>query len=295
MGFAYATVVSTRELTPHLIRIEFSVPELDSVSLPGLADDAVAIFFGANGETPPPLELRNGAWGYFDIAEPPEGRNYSIRRIESAGSEDCTVVVDFVVHSHGVATTWAQNAKPGDTVLFTRGRGWYRPPNDAQHVVLGADLAGLPALARIVEELPRSVTATVLVEVPTAAELDYLEPREGVEVTSSIGTGNGDAPSALADLLAKVDLETSDGRYLWMACEAAGCRQVRKLARKESGWPLDRVAPVGYWRDDSERWMKKFGAVAAEMRAVYSNALAEGASESEASERFDEALEKAKL
>ncbi len=126
MTHSAARVTTSTDLTPRLRRVQFHVPDLARLALPGDPDEAVGIYFPLPGETATPeMECRNGVWGYHDPESAPEARNYSVRAIDHATG---TMTVDFVVHSHGPATAWAQRAEPGHQVVMAHARGWYRPP-----------------------------------------------------------------------------------------------------------------------------------------------------------------------
>ncbi len=291
MGFSFARVVENTELNPRLRRIVFSVPDVAVLELPDLADEVVGIYFPtAGGGRPPAMENRDGVWGYYDQETPPEGRNYTVRSVDRTAN---TMVVDFVVHDHGVATLWAQGAQVGDEVGMSHARGWYRPEATTEWQLLVADLAGLPALARIITESDSSTALLAIVEVLDAADLDYLPTRPHVTVISSVGTGNGGSDGALADLVAGQTLPAGRG-YCWFAGEAAQSRAVRKHLRAQ-GWPAEQFDIVGYWRLNSEAWDRRFEPVADELVAVYTAALAAGKGDKAASEEFDDALERAGL
>jgi NADPH-dependent ferric siderophore reductase len=154
-------------------------------------------------------------------------------------------------------------------------------------------MSGLPAVARIIEELAGGVPVIAIVEVADPDDLDYLPSHPDVTVVSSIGTGNGHAPSRLAQLTR--DQRLPDGRgYCWFAGEAAESRTVRKHFRG-NGWTVDQLDITGYWRFDSETWDAKFALVADDVVAVWERALADGKGEKVADEEFDEALEQAGL
>jgi hypothetical protein len=120
--------------------------------------------------------------------------------------------------------------------------------------------------------------------------VNYLPPRPGTTVVPSIGTGNGDAPSQLAQLVRELTLP--DGRgYCWFAGEAAESRTVRNYFRGR-GWTIDQLDITGYWRFDSETWDAKFALVEDNVLPVYERALADGKGDKAASEEFDEALER---
>ncbi|MGX7695104.1 siderophore-interacting protein [Gordonia polyisoprenivorans] len=294
MGFSFATVTGTDDLTPHIRRVHLHVEHLARLQLPGGPDDAVGLYFPELGRSrPPAMELRDEVWGYHDLDEPPEGRNYTIRSVDH---RTATVDVDFVIHSRGPATLWAQRADVGDAVAMSHARGWYRPASGTDWLLLGTDLAGLPAAARILDELatdPRPVT--LVVEVIDEDDLAYLgHLADGVEVISLIGSGNGISASRLGTTIAALDVPAGIG-YCWFAGEAAESRTVRKHFRREHHWPADRYDIIGYWRYDGEAWARRYAEHGDELLAVYQQAIADGKGEKRAAEEFDEALEQAGL
>ncbi|ORM35326.1 siderophore-interacting protein [Williamsia sp. 1135] len=292
MGFSFGRVVEKTELNPRLIRIIFAIDDLDQLQVPDVADAAVGIYFPEPGERKAPaMENRDGVWSYYDINPMPEGRNYSVRHLDR---RTATMTIDFVVHDHGTATLWAQRTGIGEEVAMSHARSWYRPEPTTEWQLLVADLAGLPALARILEELPANPRVTAIVEVCDDEDLAYLPKRADVEVIAKVGSGNGFGESKLGD--AVEEFVHTDGRgYCWFAAEAKASRTARKHLRKQYGWKADQCDIIGYWRFDGEAWARKFEEVGAELFSVYSTAIAEGKSEKIASEEFDDALERAGL
>jgi NADPH-dependent ferric siderophore reductase len=269
-----AQVQTVRALGPNMIRIVLGDGDLARYVPIGVPDEAVALWF-------------RGA----DPDGEPIGRNYSVRAFDPARAE---MTVDFVVHDGGVAAQWAKRAAPGDEVELSRPRSWYRPPPDLEWQLLAADLAGLPALARILEERDPAVPAHVIVEVRDEQELATLPAAPDVTVECSAGTGNGIARSVLSARVRAHPLPVGAG-YVWFAGEAGEARRIRKYLRTERGWGRDRLDAVGYWRADEERWTARYEQVQDEMIAVYQGALEAGHSEKEASELYDNALEQAGL
>jgi NADPH-dependent ferric siderophore reductase len=288
----FGTVVDAVAIAARIRRIVLAVPDLAALSLPGGSDDALGIYFPDPGtSSPPPMEFRDGVWGYFDPDHMPQGRNYSVRQVTV---ETRRITCDFVLHERGIASDWARRARAGDRVVLAHGRGWYRPEETTRWQLLVADLSGLPALARILEELPAGVDASVIVEVAEQSDLAYLPTRVDVPVAATVGTGNGHAPSRLAELVRAHP--HPDGRgYCWFGGEAQATREVRKHLRGQHGWVADQYDIVGYWRFDSETWDKKYAAVSDEVEAVYAQALADGKDEKIASEVYDLALERVGL
>ncbi len=271
MSHSYASVVDTRTLTGRLRRIVLHVDDPDALAVRPDADSAVGVYFS-------PGDHPDG-----------EGRNYSVRHQDGA-----LLTVDIALHREGPGSSWAKTATPGHRVILDHARAWYHPPAAARWQLLVTDLSGLPAAARIIEELP-SVTgnvegAIVIAEVPTADDLAYLPRREGVTVLPYLGTGNGLGPSVLADAVRAVSMPPGRG-YCWFAGEAAESRAVRKYLRS-LGWQRDDYDITGYWRVDSERWDARFEEAGDEALIVYERALAAGKDEKVAFEEFDEVCER---
>lgn len=291
-GFYYAEVLTTERLSTNLVRIVFGGEDLRRYVPIGAGDESVAIYFPGPGEDRPiPMQEKDGVWAYWDDATRPEGRNYTVRYVDPDTS---TLTVDFVAHEGGVAASWALAAQPGNVVTFTQPRSWHKPPTDSAWQLLVADLTGLPALARIVEELDEAEKVIAVVEVIAEEDLDCLPRRENVDLHTLIGSGNGHGPSRLAERALSLALPEGDG-YVWFAGEASESRTVRKHLRSEHRLPADRFDVIGYWRVNSEKWLEKFEPISEEMLKIYSEALEEGKTAKEASEIYDVALEKAGL
>ena len=267
MSFSNASVVEAMQLSPRIRRIRLRVDDPAALDVQRAGDSAVGVYFPSSGD---------------------DGRNYSVRQHDGD-----LIDLDVVLHSRGPGTTWASAAVPGERVGLDHARSWYQPEPTTDWQLLVSDLSGLPATARIIEELPDDSPATVIVEVADGDDLDYLPSRQGLTVISSVGTGNGETASRLAELVR--DFPLPDGRgYCWFAGEAAESRAVRKYFRG-LGWSVDQLDVTGYWRFDSETWDAKFALVQDDVVAVWERALADGKGERVADEEFDEALERAGL
>lgn len=268
MSFTYASVVRTAELNHRFRRITLRIDDPGALAVPSAADAAIGV--------------------YFDATPDSAGRNYSVRHHDADHID-----VDVVLHASGPGTTWARTVEPGDRVGLDHARSWYRPdPSSEWHLLVG-DLSGLPALARIISGHATGTPATAVVEVADRGDLDYLPTHPDVDVVATIGTGNGQARSRLAELVRNLPAPAARG-YCWFAGEAAESRAVRKHVRR-LGWTIEQYDITGYWRCDSEMWDRRFALVEADVVAVYTRALAAGKGDKIASEEFDEALERVGL
>ncbi len=263
---AVGSVVESGSVSPHFTRVVLDVPDTTRLNLPHGADTAVGIYFGGSHAAP--------------------GRTYTVRHDDRRKGR---ITVDILMHGDGIGTGWASHVSDGDKVILAHANSWYRPPGTTVWQLLVADMAGLPALARIIEEAPRIPTIAI-VEVVDQADLGYLPNRPDVQTVPLFGTANG----ALAARVAAYARADSAG-YCWFAGEASEARLVRKYLRRELRWEMDQLDVMGYWRRHSADWDTQFARVGAELYSVYTAALGEGKSAKDAMEVFDEALEQAGL
>lgn len=286
-----ADVRAVVALTPNMIRIVLGGMDLRRFATSGDPDERLVVVLPPAGEreTPAPVRQEDGTLDY-PADDGPELRSYTVRRFDPDRPE---LVIDFVRHEGGVAAAWAAAAQVGDVVYLSPAKGWYGPPADARWQLLMADMTALPALGRIVEELPAGSRAIAVVEVTEPADRQQLTSAAEVSYTWLVG-GNGHGPSRMLAALQQLELPPGPG-YLWFAGEAAESRAIRKYLRRGLGWTSDRFTILGYWRVDQERWMARYEQVGESLEKVYEKALGAGLSQGEALDVYDEALEKAGL
>ena len=260
-------VVESAPLTRNVQRVIIHSPQLRLLQLPSIGDAALGIYFATTDE---------------DTAA---ARTYTVREQDPTAGR---ITVDVILHGDAAGTRWATGAVPGERVDLAHAKSWFRPPRDADRHILVADLAGLPALARLMEHRAHGDTV-VIVEVPDEDDLAYLPKHDAVRLVTSTGTGNGVAESVLTRLVAQ-NCPTRLG-YCWFAGEASEARQLRKLLRREYRWKPDQLDAIGYWRRDAQDWSERFAPHGPRMYSLYEQAIAEGKSEKAALEEFDDALE----
>ncbi|MEO3973546.1 siderophore-interacting protein [Streptomyces sp. CAU 1734] len=262
-----AVVARVRPLTASMIRVTLTGGDLPAFTSTGVGDEYVRLFFPHGPDRhdlslPVPTE---SGW------ETPEGRptapmrTYTIRAVRPEPGE---IDIDFVVHEHGVAAGWAAAAQPGDPIGLNAPTGLYDPPEDVVRQILVADLTGLPAVARILENTPEHIATRVILEVPDKASEQALPAHPRARVTWTHG-GNGHSPSRLAELVTTALPGESDltGTYLWTAGETTALRSVRKHLRRTLGLDSSRFKVVGYWVPGSDTWTERWEALPATVRA----------------------------
>ena len=259
---AVAFVGETATVSAHFTRVVLEVPDIERLTLPRHGDAAVGVYFGDSLSAP--------------------GRTYTVRDDDRANGR---LVVDILMHGDGVGTAWARRARRGDKVILAHANSWYHPPMTTRWQLLVADMAGLPALARILDD-PPAVPTTVVLDVDDD-HLGYLSSRRGVTSARTLGV-------PLPQLVA-AHTGTAGPGYCWFAGEAGEARAVRKHLRRELRWSHDQLDVMGYWRQDSTAWDRRFARVGADVFSAYTRALDAGQSRKRAFEEFDEALERAGL
>jgi NADPH-dependent ferric siderophore reductase len=258
-----ATVLRIAQLTPAVVRITFSVPGFQST---GMADEWVHIFLGEPGD-----HRRR--------------RNYTIRAIR--GDE---VDVDVVLHERGLMVDWARGARLGQELVWGDVTGTYDPPHDTDWQLLAGDITALPAIGRIVEELPSGARATVVAETADAADRQRWQTRGDVDV---VWVEGGEASKL--EHAVRTFPEPEGNGYRWMAAETRAVRHTRRYLRHERGLPKERYSLTGYWLDDYEEWERRYEKVASEMTAIWERGEAEGRDLEDIIDDYDRALEEAGL
>jgi NADPH-dependent ferric siderophore reductase len=174
----------------------------------------------------------------------PALRTYSLRRYDPVRGE---IDVDFVMHGHGVASRWAEQARPGD--LLGVGVPAGLTVVDAKWYLLVGDHTALPAIARIMEQLPPTAKGRAFIEVPDASEEQPIDYRAEIDVTwlHRNGVAAGRSP-LLTDAVLSMNWPSPEDGFVWIGCESATVRRLRAHVRKERGFGPRQVLAIGYWR-----------------------------------------------
>lgn len=286
--FFPAKVVRITDLTPSFRRFTFGGSALADFADPGM-DQRIKLVLpgpGAGLATMPTGADWHQRWSALDPEERPTIRTYTTRRVRP---ERCEVDLDMVVHEAlGPAARWIAEAKVGAEVLLLGpvgvggklGAGFIPPKRVGQYLLAGDETAA-PAISVILEQLPRSAGGVVVLELPAAADRDYLPSHPGFD--QQIITRSGEArrnrglvrkvatvtPSLFAagsgtpveeidldhELLWEVPRAPRGGAalrsaplYAWLAGEASGIKTLRRQLVGEAGLDRRAVAFMGYWR-----------------------------------------------
>jgi len=237
-------VLRVVDLTPRMRRITLGGPELAGFVSLG-TDDHVKLLFPQNAEQAAALETLVLGAGK-DNGPLPEMRDYTPRRYDLNTLE---LDIDFVLHGDGPASTWAEQAKPGQFLHIGGPRGSMIVPDMFDSYLLIGDETALPAIARRLESLAANRRALVIVEVENGKEQQVLESAAEVNVIWVLREGGKD------NLLTTVrQIQVPAGSlYAWVATESKVSRRIRRVLLDEHGLDEQFVKAVGYWRlDDTD-------------------------------------------
>ncbi|MFJ2691266.1 siderophore-interacting protein [Pseudomonas sp. NPDC087336] len=237
-------VLRVVDLTPRMRRITLGGPELAGFVSLG-TDDHVKLLFAQNAAEQAALQTLVLGAGK-DNGPMPAMRDYTPRRYDLQTLE---LDIDFVLHGDGPASTWAEQAQPGQFLHIGGPRGSMIVPDIFDSYLLIGDETALPAIARRLEGLAANRRALVVIEVENGAEQQKLESAAQVDVIWVLREGGKD------HLLSTVKQLTVPGGslYAWVATETKVSRQIRRVLLDQHGLNEQFVKAVGYWRlDDSE-------------------------------------------
>lgn len=210
-------------------------------------------------------------------------RTYTVRAVRPAAAE---VDVDIVLHPDdghlGPAARWAADVREDDRCALwgpdSRHGGPYgglefKLPADGGNLLLAGDETAVPAITRILEQLPAHITGEALMEVPETADVQKETAPAGMRVTwlPRNGAVHGSLlidevraaaarlipPAAPAqvedvdvdeDILWEIPEAPPAACYVWLAGEAAVVKTLRRHLVGERGLDRKAVAFMGYWR-----------------------------------------------
>ncbi|MFB7595118.1 siderophore-interacting protein [Streptomyces sp. NPDC056160] len=261
-------VTGTRRLGPSLVRIGFAGPDLHAFESHG-RDQSLSLFLPHPGQREPavPVGLGDGWWeGWRELPDDVRAvmRSYTLRALHRDATGRTTGIdIDFALHGTepgagapaGPASRWAARATPGDRVLLlgpavADNRAIrFRPPEDADLVVMWGDETAVPAATAILESLPAGTRVRAWLEVRHPGDVQDVACDADAEITWLVRDGSRTEGSPMAlGALRDARLPAAERPYVWLAGESGCVRALRRHCVAERGIDKRRVTFVGYWR-----------------------------------------------
>lgn len=248
-------VLRVTEVTPGMRRVTLTGEQLAAhVTRDGIAqyafaspgfDDDVRLVFAYAGATKPVLPIVKDGGLIYPKEPKVLSRVYTVRGYDP---QELELDIDFVTHGIGVATTWAQRVCPGDRVhVLGPSRSSGLPDGVDWLLVVGDDTA-IPAIARLMDELPEETRAQVFIEVAEDEHRQELRTPPNVVLTWMSRNG-AEAGTTTLLLDAVRDAAWWDGAaFAWLAGEQAIVRDLRRHLVEERELEKASIDFTGYWK-----------------------------------------------
>jgi NADPH-dependent ferric siderophore reductase len=239
--FRRIKVTRVKQLTPHMVRVTFTGDDLAAFAWNGPAAH-IKLVFPEDGQTEPSMPDPDGP-------RLTRIRTYTPRRFDASVPE---LDVEFVLHGVGPASNWAAQAQEGQ-VLVVGGPGRnYEIDPAADWLLLVGDDTAIPAISSILDALPATMKAYVILEVADALEERELASPGQVEVTW-LHRGSAQPDIILEQALRNFKLPAGDGR-VYVGAEAGVMRRMRQYLLKDLGLEAGKIVTRGYWKDGATNY-----------------------------------------
>jgi len=291
----HVRVRALQRVCPSLLRVTFTGDDLHKFADNGF-DQRIKFFLPLDCGYEGLLDLTQsgdwyGRWRTLPDDRRHPIRTYTARRVRPEVRE---LDVDIVLHGDaGPASRWANSAQVGDELVVLgpnadacgpHGGVDFVPPMHTEAFLLAGDETALPAIANILERLPRDARGEALIEMPLSADRVHIDAPAGVRVhwlgrdgaphgalldpavreaaARVLPSGSGSDLDAVPwaydtdDMLWEVPVDPETGApmrqdtpvYAWLAGESAVIRGLRRHLVTERGIDRKAVAFMGYWR-----------------------------------------------
>jgi NADPH-dependent ferric siderophore reductase len=231
-------------VTPHMVRITLSGDDLEGFESSSF-DDHVKVFFPHPGQDMPTIpQLSPDGPIRSESGLKPIARDFTPRRHDAAAGE---LDIEFALHEGGPATTWAAQAKVGQTLGIGGPKGSMLIPTGFDwHLLIGDDTA-LPAIARRIEEMPANARVAAVIEVQDPSAKIEFSTQAHLHVEWRYRSESDYRGAGLLLALRETYLPDGEG-FVWAACESTVVRAVRQHLVEERGISKDRIRASSYWK-----------------------------------------------
>jgi NADPH-dependent ferric siderophore reductase len=247
--FREVTVVSARQITPHMRRLTFACRDIRQFLQGGLH---VRLLIPPKGREPVwPRSRPDGRIAWPRGEDELKVRIYTICQIDLERGE---MDIDFVLHeSCGQPMPGAEfaiNAQPGD-IAGLLGPGGGGVP-EASEMILAGDETALPAISRIAAEVPAGTRLTIAIEVADTADEQPLASAGEIDIRWLHRHGaEAGTTGMISEVVRQAVARMSGDAFVWVGCERSEARTIRDFL-KLRGHDRQRMSVGAYWQRTSE-------------------------------------------
>lgn len=239
-NFRKLALVRKSEPIAGLLRLRFNVTgKIEQLAGPGIH---VKLMLPANSDRTPvwPKPAANGTTAWPTGEDALHVRYYTIRSVNPGEN---SVDIDVARHAGGLISDWAESAAAGDTIGLL-GPGGTERPNQCNHVLFAGDQTALPALARMLEDLPANVSGHVIGEAASLGELETYLPKTRLVLHALPPTRFS---SEILNCAREMSAQCAPS-FAWFAGEYKNAQEMRKLFKMEFGLGKGKQYSFTYWR-----------------------------------------------
>ncbi|WP_299775087.1 siderophore-interacting protein [uncultured Tateyamaria sp.] len=232
------TVQAAWRLTPNMIRVVFSGPELRDFPTGSAGGNCKLLL-------PEPGETREGFAKRLTEGPAPVKRTYTVRAFDPITH---ALTIDFVAHGDsGPASHWANTAKPGAFLGFAGPSMPKVTHFEADWYLVAADLSALPVAAATLEAMPATAKGVAIFEITAPEDRQTLVMPEGIEVHWLIQPDPHQPSDAQERLIRSIDWP--EGRVqTCIAGESGVIRTLRAFLSQEKDVAKADMYISGYWK-----------------------------------------------
>ena len=232
------TVKAARYLTPNMIRVTFSGPELEDFPEGREGGNCKLLL-------PDPHENRGDFADRLDNGPTPVRRTYTVRHFRRDVLE---LDVDFVAHGEeGPASRWAILARPGGFLGFAGPSLPKVTHYEADWYLVAADPSALPMAAATLEAMPRDAKGVAVFEVATPEDCQEIDAPAGIDIHWIMHPDPHSLSTRQEEFIRA--LRWPSGRIqACVAGESGVIRRLRTLLLQEKRLPREDSYISGYWK-----------------------------------------------
>lgn len=237
-GPRLVTVTASRRITPNMIRLTLTGPELSDVR-PKCEGANCKIFLPAAGQG------RDEFARQLRDRPRPVVRTYTVRHWRPDVQE---LDVDFVDHGlEGPASAFANRARPGDFCGFAGPGPVKLSEFYADWYLVAADMSALPVAAAALEAMPRDARGVAIFEVTSAEDRQQIDAPAGIEQHWLVHPDPHRPSPAQEEMIRALDW--SAGRVqTCIAGESGVVKALRGYLHRERGLERKDTYVSGYWK-----------------------------------------------